>query len=286
MSKILVVDNLIKKYRSYVAVDDISFKVNKGQIYAFLGPNGAGKSTTMKILATMLYPTSGKVTFNNQSFFINQQKIKMRIGVVFQDNTLDEQLSVYYNLYSRALLYKLSHQEIKKRIAELAEEMNLSAILYKKYQHCSGGQKRLVMIARALIHQPDLIILDEPTTALDPHIRNLVWEKLLKFKREKNLTIFFSSHYMEEATKYADFICMLNKGKVIMADTPAALLQHYGDKRLYIKEEKKEYQIQVKDAREALVMLHRLGRHLNSFELKNPSLEEIFLNETQVEVTL
>lgn len=271
------VKHLVKNYKQFEAVNDISFEIQKGSILAFLGPNGAGKSTTMKILSTLLYPTSGTVYVANSNV---PSKIRKEIGIVFQENTLDEELTVYENLKYRGMLYFTQSSQLKKRIIEITKELELSDILNKPYRNCSGGQKRLVMIARALLHNPKLIILDEPTTGLDPRVRKTVWSHLIKLKEEQQLTIFFSSHYIDEAM-YADNVCIVNQGKVMMLDTPQRIIETFGRKKLTMLLEDEELSVPVQNAQEALTILNNKKYNLRSFECVNPSLEEIFLSYTK-----
>lgn len=223
MPEYIRVKDLSKTYRRHEAVKHISFQVNKGQIFAFLGPNGAGKSTTINILSTLLLKSSGIVRVGGLDLDRQRQAVKQKIGIVFQDDVLDEGLSVYQNLLYRGGLYLSQENVLKQRISELSSLLMLDPILTRKYGDCSGGQKRLAQIARALLPAPGLLILDEPTTGLDPVTRQKVWETLLVLREQLQMTIFFTTHYMEEAA-YTDAICVLDHGQILLCDT----LDHLG----------------------------------------------------------
>lgn len=223
------VNNLEKKYKNERVLKSISFDVEKGQIFAFLGPNGAGKSTTMNILSTLLEKTSGNVSVSNFDLDKNRRKIKSEIGVVFQNDVLDSELTVYDNLVFRGSLYYTKKKDIEESIIGVIKTLSLQNILYKKYGKCSGGQKRLVQIARALLSNPSLLILDEPTTGLDPTARKLVWNTLISLRDNLNITIFYTTHYLEEVL-YADRYCILNNGKIINSGNISALTHGTGKK--------------------------------------------------------
>lgn len=279
MQNCIQVSHLVKKYKQFTAVDDISFQVPQGSVFAFLGPNGAGKSTSMNILSTLMKATSGRISIQDLSYSKDGKEIKNQIGYVFQENHLDEQCSVYQNLMIRGSLYPFSKKILSQKIQTLAKELNFTHYLNIPYGHCSGGQKRIVSIARALIHNPQLIILDEPTTGLDPNMRKMVWDQLLNYQRNFKITLFFSSHYLEEAM-IAHQVCILNKGKIVLNDTPASLIKHYGQKRLTMLIHGESIQMEVADAKEALKILNLKQRNLSEFECLNSTLEDIFLKAT------
>lgn len=208
------VKNLEKSYKKELVLKSISFDVGKGQIFAFLGPNGAGKSTTMNILSTLLDKSAGKVSISGFDMDKNRRRIKSEIGVVFQNDILDSELTVYDNLVFRCGLYHSKREDIEKNVLNVIKTLSLQNILFKKYGECSGGQRRLVQIARALLSKPSLLILDEPTTGLDPAARKLVWQTLVFLRDSLNITIFYTTHYLEEAL-YADRYCILNNGKIV-----------------------------------------------------------------------
>lgn len=218
MPEYIRVEDLSKVYRGHEAVRHISFQVGKGQIFAFLGPNGAGKSTTINILSTLLLKSGGSVRVGGLDLDRQRRAVKQKIGIVFQDDVLDEGLSVYQNLLYRGGLYDAKERALKGRIAEISTLLALEPILARKYGECSGGQKRLAQIARALLPAPGLLILDEPTTGLDPVTRRMVWETLLVLREKLQMTIFFTTHYMEEAA-FADAICVLDRGRILLCDS-------------------------------------------------------------------
>lgn len=227
MASCISVSGLCKDHHSQAVLKSISFDVEQGQIFAFLGPNGAGKSTTMNILSTLLEKSSGKVSINGFSMDYQRRKIQSRIGVVFQNDVLDGDLTVYQNLFYRGGLYLKNFEETRKRISDVLDQLSIRSLEGKKYSTCSGGQRRLVQIARALLPSPGLLILDEPTTGLDPTARNTVWQTLLSLRSELNITIFYTTHYMEEAL-YADRYCILNDGVILKCGTIEKLSEHYG----------------------------------------------------------
>lgn len=222
MQPCIRVTKLRKIYRKDEVVKSISFDVEQGQIFAFLGPNGAGKSTTMNIISTLLDKSGGWVQIDGLNLDWHRREIKEKIGVVFQNDILDEALTVYQNLFYRGGLYQTNLRRLDQRIHRVAEQLHLEPVLERKYGECSGGQRRLAQIGRALIPAPKLLILDEPTTGLDPVARHTVWQALLTLRHQMNMTIFFTTHYMEEAL-YADRYCILNQGQILMCDSMQAL---------------------------------------------------------------
>lgn len=219
MSNIIEVKNLVKNYKDVHAVNDISFTVEEGSFFAFLGINGAGKSTTINILCTVLEKTAGNVKIGGYDLDKEKNKIKELIGIVFQGSVLDKQLTVKENLESRASYYGLNKKEIAKRIESLTQTFDLSEILKRKYGTLSGGQRRRVDIARALINRPKLLFLDEPTTGLDPKTRLQVWEIIHNLRKETGLTVFLTTHYMEE-TVDCDNVVIIDSGKIVANDSP------------------------------------------------------------------
>lgn len=226
MKSCIEVDNVSKQYGKAKAVSEISFTVLQGQISAFLGPNGAGKSTTMNMLSTLLPPTSGKILIEGYSMEKQQDQIKRLIGVVFQEDVLDNKFSVYENLYYRGSLYYERKQQVQKRIDEVVSLLSLEKLIHKRYETCSGGQKRICQIGRALMSKPKLLLLDEPTIGLDPIARKQVWDALRKLNSLLNMTIFFSTHYIEE-TMNADHICMISQGHILVCGKKDWVLKEY-----------------------------------------------------------
>ena len=229
--EVIKVDNLVKMYKDNTAVDGISFSVNKGEMFAFLGENGAGKSTTINILCTILEKTAGKVFICGNELGKNDDEIRKNIVIVFQNSVLDDKLTVKENLYTRGYYYGLSKKETQKRIKGLFDDFEIEEIWNQKYEKLSGGQKRRVDIIRALLHNPKILFLDEPTTGLDPKSRKIVWEYIGYLRKEKGMTIFLTTHYMEE-TRDADNVVIIDKGKIICMGTPAQLKSMYTSPKL------------------------------------------------------
>lgn len=223
MKPIIEVKNLVRKFKDFTAVDNISFNVARGQIFAFLGPNGAGKSTTIKILTTMLRPTSGEILINGFDPQKNQDDVRRSFGIVFQDPSLDDELTALENMELHAVLYKISSDIKKKRIEELLRLVELWDKRKDLVKTFSGGMKRRLEIARGLLHHPKIIFLDEPTLGLDPQTRNSMWDYLLKMNKQENITVFFSTHYMEEAAKIAQCIAIIDHGKIVAQGTTEEL---------------------------------------------------------------
>ncbi len=210
------VKNLTKKFKKLTAVNDVSFSVEKGTIFAFLGPNGAGKSTTIKMLTTLLRPTQGEVYLNGFNVLKEQDKARESFGVVFQDSSLDEELTAYENMNFHAILFHVSREERPKRIKKLLKMVNLWKRKDSFVKTFSGGMKRRLEIARGLIHHPKVLFLDEPTLGLDPQTRNKIWNYIQNLNKKYQTTIFFTTHYMEEAEKMAQEIAIIDKGKIII----------------------------------------------------------------------
>jgi ABC-2 type transport system ATP-binding protein len=223
MQNIIEVKNLIKKFNGFTAVDNINFDVAKGEIFAFLGPNGAGKTTTIKMLTTLLRPTSGEILVNGYNPLKNANEVRCSFGIVFQDPSLDDELTAYENMELHAILYKVLKNERKPRIEKLLEFVELSDRkndLVKKY---SGGMKRRLEIARGLIHHPQVLFLDEPTLGLDLQTRKHIWEHVLILNKTEGMTIFFTTHYIEEAEKVASRAAIIDNGKIKYIGTPEEL---------------------------------------------------------------
>ena len=271
MGSILSLKDIKKDFGSTSVLKGVSFDIPKGSIFAFLGANGAGKSTLLNIIMQILLPTSGEVFMNGEAI------VKERIGVVFQENTFDEELSIYENMMFRGKLYGIKKKELEKRILELSRELGKDSFLYCKYKVCSGGQKRIAMIARALIMRPSIVIMDEATTAIDIETRRKVWEFLLKLNREKGVTIFFSSHYIEEAD-IATNICILKSGKIIFSVTYQQLISNYSRKQLKINFKDEVIKREISSVKGALSYLEQLDdTKIDTFSLQNSNLEDIFL---------
>ena len=226
MEHIIEIEHLNKRFAEVQAVRDLSFHVRPGELFAFLGVNGAGKSTTISILCGQLAKDSGSVRVCGESIDQNMPHIARKLGVVFQNSVLDGALSVRDNLRSRAALYGITGAAFKARLAELAELLDFSGLLSRTVGKLSGGQRRRIDIARALLHRPEILILDEPTTGLDPQTRKLLWDVVQELRRRENLTVFLTTHYMEEAAD-ADYVVILDSGAIAAEGTPLALKNTY-----------------------------------------------------------
>ncbi|MGB9612658.1 MAG: ABC transporter ATP-binding protein [Candidatus Margulisiibacteriota bacterium] len=231
MSLAIEVKNLTRKFNGLVAVDAISFSVKEGEVFGFLGPNGAGKSTTINMLCTLLKPTSGEAKISGYDVQRNPNQVRSQIGIIFQDPSLDDRLTAEDNLRFHGYLYGLSQEEIETRMVEV---LNLVELYDRRKDHVrkfSGGMKRRLEIARGLMHCPKVLFLDEPTLGLDPQTRAHIWNYVLKMRKEEHLTIFMTTHYMQEA-EVSDRIAIIDHGKIIDLDTPSNLKQKYQEKDL------------------------------------------------------
>lgn len=237
--KIIEVEHLTKKYKEHLAVDDISFWVGEGELFAFLGENGAGKSTTINILCTILQKSGGAATICGHELGKEDDLIRSKIGIVFQNSVLDSKLTVRENMMTRGSYYGLSKEEINKRLQEFEEHFEMKDIWNRRYEKLSGGQRRRVDIMRALLHEPQILFLDEPTTGLDPKSRKLVWDYINFLRENKKMTIFLTTHYMEE-TRDADHVVILDHGKIISSGTPAELKSKYAPARFIWYTEKSD----------------------------------------------
>lgn len=216
---IIEISNLTKKYKNLIAVDNISFNVKKGEIFGFLGPNGAGKTTTIKMLCTLLKPSSGTAYLNGCNIQKNPSDVRKSIGIIFQDPSLDERLTAEENLEFHAIIYKMKKELRKERINEVLKMVNLNDRRKDLVRTFSGGMKRRLEIARGLMHRPPILFLDEPTLGLDPQTRNHIWEFTRNIRSKENITIFLTTHYMDEAEN-CDRIAIINYGEIIAIDTP------------------------------------------------------------------
>lgn len=223
MDKIIEVKNLTKKFNGFTAVNNISFDVGKGEIFAFLGPNGAGKSTTIKMLTTLLAPTSGKILVNGADPEISQDAVRRGFGIVFQDPSLDDDLTAMENMELHAVLYSIPVSTRRKRIEDLLNFVDLSDRSKSLVKTFSGGMKRRLEIARGLLHHPKILFLDEPTIGLDPQTRNHMWTYLKDINKKEGMTVFFTTHYMDEAEKNADRIVIIDHGNIVAEGTPNEL---------------------------------------------------------------
>ncbi len=297
MKKIIEVENLVKNYKDVNAVKGISFSVEEGSFFAFLGINGAGKSTTINILSTVLEKTSGKVTIGGYDLDTQKEKIKKLIGIVFQGSVLDKQLTVKENLISRASYYGLTKSESAERIDELTKIFDLSGILNRRYEKLSGGQRRRVDIARALINRPKILFLDEPTTGLDPQTRLQAWSIIHNLRKETGLTVFLTTHYMEE-TADCDNVVIIDSGKISANDSPNNLKKNFASNRLVWYTEKSQqaedilgkekvdfeyttdaYKIKIEDSSEATRIIVKYPQ-INDYEVIKGDMDDVFLTIT------
>ena len=292
---IIKIENLEKSFGKTKAVRKINLEVYEGSLFAFLGINGAGKSTTISMMYGGLKIDSGRITICGQDVATHLDKIKNQIGVVFQDSILDKTLTVYENLKFRAGFYSIFGQEFKARYQELEKLFDLAEIKNQKIQKLSGGQKRRVDIARAIIHQPKILILDEPTTGLDPGTRSKVWRIISKLREDLKMTIFLTTHYMEEAAD-ADYVTILDKGRIIAEGTPLELKTQYATDILYlygveeadVKKLKlpyqkihKDFQIKVKNSAVVTQLIVKNPELFQDFELIKSTLDDVFLAVTK-----
>ncbi|MCM1388460.1 MAG: ATP-binding cassette domain-containing protein [Bacillus sp. (in: Bacteria)] len=303
MNNIITVTALKKYFREVKAVDDISFHIEQGETFGFLGINGAGKSTTINMLCTLFPATAGEVSICGYRIGKDDEKIRQNIGVVWQNNCLDERLSVKENLFVRGSLYGFSKSRLKERIMEIEKKLHLQDILHMRYEKLSGGQKRRCEIAAALINTPKVLFLDEPTTGLDPATRKLVWESMDALQKEDGTTIFLTTHYMEEAA-CANHIAIIDSGKIKEYGTPFELKENYAKDKLHLipnEESRKQlfsllgqmaYQkedieevneriiVAVKDSMNALEILKAAQNLLSGFEMLQGTMDDVFLNVT------
>ena len=300
--QIIEVKNFVKRYGNYSAVNDISFNVEKGKIFAFLGPNGAGKSTTINTLCTIFEKTSGELTIDGKDVTTEKNKVRSAIGVVFQDCTLDNKMTIEENLKMHCAFYKMPKSEMEERIAFVLTLVDLLKWRKKSVSALSGGMKRRVEIARALIHYPKVLFLDEPTAGLDPQTRAHVWEYILRLQKEKNITIFLTTHYIDEA-EFCDKIAIIDHGQIVAHDTPRKLKKKYTKDLAHIttsnfkalekaldKEkityQKKEdyYQVEVESLAKFLEVLSKCKKDIIDLELKKGTLNDVFLEITGREI--
>jgi len=230
--EIISVSDLTKVFDGFVAVDNVTFSVKKGEIFAFLGPNGAGKSTTIKMLTTLLKPTSGSISINGFDPGISPHKVRESFGIVFQDPSLDEELTAFENMEYHGILYNIPKATRRERIEELLKIVELWDRRGDLVKYFSGGMKRRLEIARGLMHYPKILFLDEPTLGLDPQTRNLIWNHIKEMNHSKGITLFFTTHYMEEAERVAKRIAIIDHGRIIKQGMAEALKEETKTKSL------------------------------------------------------
>lgn len=294
MQNIIEINNLDKSFQDVHAVNDLSLRVKEGELFAFLGVNGAGKSTTISIMCGMLAKDGGKVFIDGKDVDKDMREITKELGVVFQNTVLDAKLSVKDNLTSRAALYGITGKEAKQRIAHLAELLEFKDILNRTFGKLSGGQKRRVDVARALLNNPKILILDEPTTGLDPEARKALWRVVTSLRKNQNMTVFLTTHYMEEAAD-ADYVVILDSGKISAEGTPLELKNNYtGDfVTIYNVDEDKikalglpyenirdAVRIAVKNTEEARDLIVKHPDLFTDFEITKRKMDDVFLAVT------
>lgn len=298
MNAIIEVKDFVKQYHNFTAVKGISFQVEAGTTFAFLGPNGAGKSTTISTLCTITDKTSGILRVDKKDVETNQNEVRNVIGVVFQDSTLDPQMTVMENLYMHCVFYQIPKSLVQERIQFVLEIVDL--VKWKKtiVSNLSGGMKRRVEIARGLLHLPKVLFLDEPTTGLDPQTRASIWEYIKKLQKENDMTIFLTTHYMEEA-EFCDQVAIIDYGEIIAFDSPESLKKQYTKDTASIisKDEpslsellqfyglsyKKALGAYLIELEEQAVLLDILSVHkesIEAFEVKKGTLNDVFLELT------
>lgn len=281
----LKVDNLTKRYGSFTAVDHVSFTVEKGTMLGFLGVNGAGKTTVINMLATLLKPDEGTAEICKETLGKADGQIRKKIGIVYQQNCLDDLLSVEENLMCRGVIHGATKKEAKAQCKKLGEILKLNDILKKKYQSLSGGQKRRCEIAAALMHTPEILFLDEPTTGLDPATRVDVWNTIEQLQKTEKMTVFLTTHYMEEAAK-ADKIIIMDRGKIVTTGTPFELKETYAtDKVKLFYENGEEKEIAVTSTLEALPIIEKVRNEISGFEVIQGNMDDVFLNAIGRELT-
>ena len=294
MASIIEINNLNKSFGDVKAVQDLSFRVKEGELFAFLGVNGAGKSTTISIMCGQLEKDSGSVRIDGENATGNMYDMKKKMGVVFQNSVLDAPLSVRDNLKSRAALYGITGKAFEKRLCELSEVLDFSHILKRQVGKLSGGERRRIDVARALLHRPKILILDEPTTGLDPQTRKLLWDVISDLRKKEHMTVFLTTHYMEEAAD-ADYVVILDSGKIAAEGTPLELKNKYtGDFiTLYGADEEKvkpfgapyekirdAYRVLVPNTASATELIIKNPEVFTDYEITKGKMDDVFLAVT------
>lgn len=304
MKKVIEVEDLTKDYGDLRAVDHISFEVYRGEIFGFLGPNGAGKTTTIKMLTGLLRPTSGCGKISGMDVSQEPMKVRKQIGLVFQTNSLDDKLTGRENLSFHSRLYNVPKATMKERIADLSERVGLTDRLDERAENYSGGMQRRLELIRGLIHHPKVLFLDEPTLGLDPQTRNHIWDYIQELKHEEDLSIFLTTHYMDEV-ELAERTAVIDEGEIIALDTIDSLKDQLGgdliflktvdnDKSLTTLEEKFDLKVEMVDSKIKLTVdkgeewIPRLTRmideEIKSINLHEPTMDDVFLHLTGKEI--
>lgn len=294
MNNIIEITELYKSFGDVKAVNNLSFSVKTGELFAFLGENGAGKSTTIGIICGQLEKDNGNVIIDGNDIDKNIDKVKKEIGVVFQNSVLDKALTVRDNLEFKASLYGIYGDAFEERLKEVAEMLDFSDILNRTVGKLSGGQRRRIDIARALFHRPKLLILDEPTTGLDPQTRKTLWNVISELRKNENLTVFLTTHYMEEATE-ADYVVILDSGKLIAEGTPLELKNKFTSDYITLYNTAEEtvksmgvtyepikdaFKIQIPNTEKATELITRYPSVFKDYEITKGKMDDVFLSAT------
>jgi multidrug/hemolysin transport system ATP-binding protein len=295
MEPVIEVKGLTKRFKAIQAVKGITFQVERGSLFAFLGTNGAGKSTTIEILCTLQEKTAGEVVIDGHQLGSakSNDDIRKSIGVVFQQSLLDDDLTVFENIWHRGKFYRLTKRQLRENYQFVSDTLSLPDIEHKKYGQLSGGQKRRADIARAIIHKPQILFLDEPTTGLDPKTRKMVWSAIEQLRQESKMTIFLTTHYMEEAVQ-SDNIVIMKEGQIIAQGSPQWLKEQFAKDQLLLvlkdrgedvlqlmdipyRKRAESFVIEVESTLETLPILQKLEGYISSFEVIKGSLDDVFI---------
>ncbi len=300
MENVIKVEGLCKEFGEVKAVKKIDFEVKKGELFGFLGVNGAGKSTTINMLCTVLKPTIGDAYVCGMQLGKKDEEIRKKIGVVYQNNCLDERLTVKENLFIRGSLYESNKKKLAENVARVCDVLQLEEVYNRRFGKLSGGWKRRCEIARALLHAPEILFLDEPTTGLDPSTRKIVWESIGRLRKEENMTIFLTTHYMEEAAR-ASHIAIIDAGEIKEYGTPFSLKEAYAKDKLNLipksgkeatlceylakhgltyKVKEEVWQIDVDNSLVSISILNEVEPMIEGFEVVQGSMDDAFLNVT------
>ena len=294
MGNVIEIQHLYKSFGEVKAVQDLSFRVKEGELFAFLGVNGAGKSTTINILCGQLRKDNGSVKINGFEPTENPEKVKRALGVVFQNSVLDKALTVYENLESRAALYGIHGRAFQDRLQELSGMLGFGDLLRRTVGKLSGGQRRRIDIARALLHRPDILILDEPTTGLDPQTRKTLWDVVDNLRKTENMTVFLTTHYMEEAAD-ADYVVILDSGKIAAEGTPLTLKNTYTGDFITLYQVSEEeirsfgrpyealrdgYRVPVENTEKATQLILQHPAIFRDYEITKGKMDDVFLAVT------
>jgi ABC-2 type transport system ATP-binding protein len=298
MPPIIEVKNFVKKYGSFTAVNDVSFTVEEGSVFAFLGPNGAGKSTTINTLCTIFEKTSGSLMIDSKDVSTQKNEVRKSIGIVFQDSTLDQKMTVEENLKMHCTFYDVPRNLVNERIQFVLKLVDLLEWRNSTVNSLSGGMKRRIEIARGLVHYPKVLFLDEPTTGLDPQTRASMWEYIIKLQKERNITIFLTTHYMEEA-EICDKIAIMDGGKIVENNAPYELKKKHTkdianittikpeelesvllNNNLNFKKKTGYYNVEVNDLAKLLNVISEQKEFITDIEIKKGTLNDVFLKIT------